>query len=260
VYISSLTLSPPVTPLGTILRVQTYNTLQDLHPGEVNCLHILSIVLLAVSVSLDSLAVGVVYGLRKIRLPWSSNLLIAFLTGLGTFAAMKAGACIFTLMPPEWAAYISSGVMAGAGLWVILQSRGKQGDGSSASITGESKRTVSPGECVPLVTFEIKFLGLLIRILKEPVAVDRDCSGAIDFKEACVLGLALTLNNLAGGLGGGMLGLDPGTTALLALATSLFFFIIGLKVGQTFISRWIGERSALIAGLALIAIAVCELF
>jgi putative sporulation protein YtaF len=114
-------------------------------------------------------------------------------------------------------------------------------------------------ECVPLVTFEIKVLGLLIRILKEPVAVDQDRSGAIDFKEACVLGLALTLNNLAGGLGGGMAGLNPGLTALLALVTSLLFFVIGLKVGQTYLSRWIGERSAVIAGLALIAIGVYEL-
>ncbi|TEB08138.1 manganese efflux pump MntP [Pelotomaculum schinkii] len=226
-------------------------------------MHILSIVLLALSTSLDSLAVGIVYGLRKIRLPWSSNFLIAFLTGLGTFGAMKAGACIFTLIPPVWASYISSGVMAGAGVWIILQSRGKQGDGSLASSGEGSERTVPllPGEseCVPLVTFEIKALGLLIRILKEPVAVDKDCSGAIDFREACVLGLALTLNNLAGGLGGGMIGLNPGLTALLALVTSLLFFVTGLKLGQTCLSRWIGERSAVIAGLALIAIGVYEL-
>jgi putative Mn2+ efflux pump MntP len=236
---------------------------------EVNCLHILSIVLLALSTSLDSLAVGVVYGLRKIRMPWSSNLLIAILTGLGTFGAMKAGAYIFTLIPPVWAAYISSGVMAGAGIWIILQSRAKPGENSNVppgeqpAASGGNSGTFSElsreSECVPLVTFEIKVLGLLIRILKEPVAVDKDCSGAIDFKEACVLGLALTLNNLAGGLGGGMAGLNPGLTALLALVTSLLFFVIGLKVGQTYLSRWIGERSAVIAGLALIAIGAYEL-
>lgn len=226
-------------------------------------MHILSIVLLALSTSLDSLAVGIVYGLRQIRLPWSSNLLIAFITGLGTFGAMKAGAYIFTLIPPVWASYISSGVMAGAGVWIILQSRGKQGDGSPASFAEESGKAAPllPGEsaCVPLATFEIKALGLLIRILKEPVAVDKDCSGAIDFREACVLGLALTLNNLAGGLGGGMLGLNPGLTALLALVTSLLFFVTGLKLGQTCLSRWLGESSAAIAGLALIAIGVYEL-
>ncbi|MDD4238059.1 MAG: sporulation membrane protein YtaF [Desulfotomaculaceae bacterium] len=229
-------------------------------------MHILSIMLLALSTSLDSLAVGIVYGMRKIRLPWSSNLLIALLTGLGTFAAMKAGAYIFTLMPPVGASYISSGVMAGAGVWIILQSRSKPREMDfpvqEQQATHEGSNKTLPIEqpvAVPLVTLEIKVLGLLIRILKEPVAVDKDCSGAIDFKEACVLGLALTLNNLAGGLGGGMIGLDPGLTALLALVTSLLFFIIGLKVGQKYLSNWIGERSAVIAGLALIAIGVFEL-
>jgi len=231
-------------------------------------LHILSIVLLALSTSLDSLAVGVVYGLRRIRLPLSSNLLIAFLTGLGTFAAMKAGAYIFTLMPPAWAAYISSGVMAGAGVWIILQARSQPAANDvtaeeQPATQGGSNRTVpslpEKGESIPLVTFEIRVLGLLIRILKEPVAVDKDSSGSIDFKEACVLGLALTLNNLAGGLGGGMAGLNPGLTALLALATSLLFFLIGLRIGKAYLSRWIGERSAVIAGLALIAISIYEL-
>lgn len=232
-------------------------------------MHILSIVLLALSVSLDSLAVGVVYGLRKIRLPWSSNLLIAILTGLGTFGAMKAGAYILNLIPPIGASYISSGVMFGAGLWIILQSRGKPGENEGpaseqpAAHLGSSRTApLLPPErdYVPLVTFEIKVLGLLIRILKEPVAVDKDCSGTIDFKEACVLGLALTLNNLAGGVGGGMVGLNPGFTAFLALITSLVFFVIGLRIGKTYLSRWIGERSTWIAGLALIAIGIYELF
>jgi putative sporulation protein YtaF len=226
-------------------------------------LHFLTIVLLALSISLDSLAVGIVYGLRRIRMPWSSNLLIAVLTGLGTFAAMQAGSYVITFMPPDWASYISSGVMAGAGLWIILQSRsGGAAAGDLPPAPGDHKDLRQPPaarEYVQLASIEIKFLGLLIRILKEPAAGDRDASGTIDFKEACIVGMALSLNNLAGGLGGGMAGLNPLYTALLALVISILFFITGLKVGQRYLSRWIGERSAVIAGLILILIAVYEL-
>jgi len=188
--------------------------------------------------------------------------LIAVLTGLGTFAAMQAGAYVITFMPPAWASCISSAVMAGAGFWIILQSRSGAVTGDLPVEPGGQKDLRQPPaerEYVQLATFEIKFLGMLIRILKEPVAGDRDASGTIDFKEACIVGMALSLNNLAGGLGGGMAGLNPFYTALLALAISILFFISGLKVGQRYLSRWIGERSAVIAGLLLVIIAVYEL-
>lgn len=225
-------------------------------------MQLFAIVLLALSTSLDSLGVGIVYGLRKIRLPFASNLLIAVLTGLGTFAAMKAGEYVFTLLPRVWAGYISAGVMIAAGVWIMFQSWAKPSENNGKK-TDEAEVVVKlEATCGPraVMILRIESLGLLIRILKEPTAIDRDCSGTVDFKEACVLGLALSLNNLAGGLGGGMLGLNPELTALLTSAVSFFFFVVGIKIGHNYLSNWIGERATQIAGLVLIAIGVYELF
>lgn len=225
-------------------------------------MHLLSIVLLALSTSLDSLGVGIVYGLRRIRLPFASNLLIAVLTGLGTLAAMKAGEYVFALLPRVWANPISSGIMIAAGIWIMFQSWAKPSENSGKK-TGEPETKAGGGAgCAPktVITLQIKSLGILIRILKEPATVDRDCSGAIDFKEACVLGMALSLNNLAGGLGGGMAGLDPGLTALLTAMISFFFFVVGIRVGHNYFSRWVGDRATRIAGIVLIAIGIYEFF
>lgn len=230
--------------------------------GEVKALHLLSIVLLALCTSLDSLGVGIVYGMRKIRLPFASNLLIAVLTGLGTLMAMKAGEYVFALMPRVWANYISSGIMIAAGIWIMLQSWARPSENiGKKTCEPEIKASHSAGGAPEaVITLRIKSLGILIRILKEPAAVDRDCSGAIDFKEAIVLGMALSLNNLSGGLGGGMAGLNPELTALLTAITSFFFFVVGSRIGYNCFSRWIGERATRIAGLVLIAIGVYELF
>lgn len=102
-------------------------------------MQLFAIVLLALSTSLDSLGVGIVYGLRKIRLPFASNLLIAVLSGLGTFTAMKAGEYVFTLLPGMWAGYISSGVMIAAGVWIMFQSWAKPGENNGKKESNPEK-------------------------------------------------------------------------------------------------------------------------
>lgn len=224
-------------------------------------LHLLSSVLLAVSSSLDNLGIAIVFGMRRIRLPFTSNLLIAVMTSLGTFVSMKAGEYMFTLLSPDLANYLSSGIMIAAGGWVMFQSRIKPGENDGKKNGPETKGGNSNGGAPKTIfTMHIKSLGLLINILREPATVDQDYSGTIEIKEAFLLGLALTLNNLAGGIGGGMAGLNPELTATITLVTSLVFFVCGMRIGHNVLAKWIGERASFIAGLVLIAIGVYEFF
>jgi putative sporulation protein YtaF len=152
--------------------------------------------------------------------------------------------------------------MIAAGIWIMFQSWAKPGENNGEKKDAPDTNEERSSSCAPrtVITLHIKSLGLLIRVLKEPAAIDRDCSGTIDFKEACVLGLALSLNNLAGGLGGGMVGLNPELTAALTALVSFFFFVVGIRLGHNYFSRWVGDRATQIAGLALVAIGVYELF
>ena len=49
------------------------------------------ILLLAVSVSLDTLGIGMAYAVSGIRIPWNTRLLIALLNGILTFCAVAGG-------------------------------------------------------------------------------------------------------------------------------------------------------------------------
>lgn len=65
-------------------------------------------------------------------------------------------------------------------------------------------------------------------ILLNPENADIDDSKHIDFKEATLLAIALSLNNVGGGLSAGMLGLDS--------------FLVGfLSALLSFVALWAGE-------------------
>lgn len=227
-------------------------------------MHIISSILLAISSNIDNLGVGIVFGLRKMRIPLAANLLIALITGLGTFIAMKAGEYVLSIIPPFWANLIGSGIMVLAGCWVMLQSWAKPNEFPAQRQETEQdslhQEHSVKNESRALVSWHIKSLGLLIHILKEPTVVDQDYSDTVDLKEAILLGLALSLNNLAGGIGGGMAGLDSRLTALLATLISIIFIFTGTKMGHNLFSKWIGAKAAQIAGLMLIAIGIFEFF
>ncbi|OPY57419.1 MAG: manganese efflux pump MntP [Pelotomaculum sp. PtaU1.Bin035] len=220
------------------------------------------IVMLIISISMDSFGIGIVYGIKNIKLPILSNLLIALLTGLSTFWAMKTGLYFFTLLPPTRADFISSAALIAAGVWTMLQSWAEPSENNSIKTEKEIiKKEINNGEALKtFFTLRIKSLGLLIQILKEPASVDQDCSGTIDFKEACLLGTALSLNNLAGGVAGGMAGLEPELTAFLSALISIIFFLGGNRLGRGCLSRWTGKKAAYIAGLMLIIIGIIEFF
>ncbi|OPX91547.1 MAG: manganese efflux pump MntP [Pelotomaculum sp. PtaB.Bin013] len=220
------------------------------------------IVMLIISISMDSFGIGIVYGIRKIKLPFLSNLLIALLTGLSTLLAMRTGLYFFTLLPPRWAGCIGSGALIAVGVWTMLQSWAKPSENTNIEIEEKSIKEKNNNNEAPkaFFTLRIKSLGLLIQILKEPTTADWDYSGVIDLKEACLLGAALSLNNLAGGVAGGMAGLKPELTALLSALISFLFFLGGNRLGRSYLSRWTGEKAAYIAGLMLIIIGVVEFF
>ena len=65
-------------------------------------------------------------------------------------------------------------------------------------------------------------------IFLSPENADADESKHIDFKEATLLGIALSLNNIGGGLSAGMLGLDA--------------FLVGfLSAVLSFVALWAGN-------------------
>lgn len=89
-----------------------------------------------------------------------------------------------------------------------------------------------------------------------PEKADRDNSKHIDFKEATLLGIALSLNNVGGGLSAGILGVNAFLVAFLSAVLSFVALWAGNYVSALFIRLNIAEKATIVAGLVLIAIGI----
>lgn len=94
----------------------------------------------------------------------------------------------------------------------------------------------------------------LYSILKKPEKADVDDSKDIDFKEATFLGIALSINNIGGGLSAGMIGLNAYFVGLFSALISFLALWIGNYITE-FFNKWnLNKKATILAGAILILI------
>jgi putative sporulation protein YtaF len=208
---------------------------------------ILTLLILAFAVSLDSFSVGFTYGLRKMRIPYKSILIIAFCSAVSLLIASGVGKVLGNILSPNFTDTIGGFILILLGGWVLFQFFRPEKDKELISV----EKT--------MVTFEIKSLGIVINILRKPMTADFDLSGTITGIEAFMLGLALSLDAFGAGVGAAMLGFSPVyLAAAVALMSSLFVWM-GIKSGSFFSkSNWI-QKFTFIPGVLLIIIGVWKI-
>lgn len=213
-----------------------------------------SIILLAVSLSLDALGVGLTYGLRKIKVPLSSKLIICFFSILYAGAALLAGRSLSTIISPDISKLIGVIILLGMGIWIILQALFKKDNGSLPADDYIGKERT-------LLKIVIKSLGITIKVIKNPGEGDLDKSGTIEISESILLGLALSVDAIGVALGSALAGFHSmfipfavGLCQLIFLYTGTFLgerFSLVQKINKRFVSAFPG---ILLIILALIRI------
>lgn len=212
-------------------------------------MHLLSILLLALSSNLDNFGVGLAYGARRMRISLVSNLIIAVITSCGTLVVMTLGEYLTCILKAALANLLGAGILIATGTFVILQACRKK-----------KKTTAFHGNSCDSSMSEGSLRKGLNQVLSDPAHADLDYSGCIETREALVLGMALTLNNLASGFGAGVSGIDPMFTTGIVFLFSILTLDGGMKIGLRYTSRWLGEKANLAAGLLLVLIGLYELF
>lgn len=216
--------------------------------------HLFSLLALALAVSLDGFGVGAMYGLRKIKIPVLSVLIIALMSGLVFFASMQIGVVLTAYIPVRAAKTAGAVILIALGFWAVIQMR-RSGEEDHAEALGPDQAQVSaaPMDTVTLgapearvLSIELKRLGLVIQILRTPSAADMDRSGNISPIEAAWLGLALSLDAFGAGIGAAFIGYTPlVTSAVIALASGSFI-LGGLRFGFMYSNvQWIRRLSVL---------------
>ncbi|MGC9194577.1 MAG: sporulation membrane protein YtaF [Syntrophobacteraceae bacterium] len=207
------------------------------------------ILLMAISSNLDNVGVGIAYGARRISIPFASNLLIAAITTIGTFLSVAFGKSMSAFLKPQIANCLGSAILIGAGVWVAFY--------DSIAASPRTKPLLEKAAVDSLTSRS--FFKKILTVLDNPCSADVDFSSHLDLRESAVLGLALTLNNLANGVGAGMIGLNTLWLCVFVFVLSIATILAGIMTGARYGSRVFGRFSGIAAGIILILIGLCDL-
>lgn len=205
-------------------------------------MHLLSSIIFAATVNIDNFAVGVAYGIKKIKIGILSNLIIALISGTGTFLSMSLGLFINKIIPSAVSNLLGSIILIGIGFWFIIDFLYKN-----------FKKKVQN-------SYDKNNHFICIEILDNPEKADTDKSGHIDNKESIALALALSLNNLGLGMGSSISGANIIVTSLLTFIFSIPTIIIGYNLGNSIFSKLFREYTSLISGIIIVLFGLFELF
>ena len=122
--------------------------------------------LLAISTSIDSLGIGITYGLKRMKLSKTSKIILFVISIIITSISGFLGYILKSILPNNFFEIIGSLILICMGLFIIIGTNNKE------------------------------------------YSFDLDHSNDIDFKEACLLGLALSLDSLCIGIGAVALGIN----------------------------------------------------
>ncbi len=234
------------------------------------------ILLLAIAANLDNLGVGVAYGLRRRYIPSLSNFVIAVISAGLTLFAMLIGKWLERVLPVRVANGVGALIIIGVGIWVCWESvilpsylwtykflqqvkrkkkykrKGKQGmtlRPSHQSLVQEHFQSK-----VHLTNFEKNnnIISDKATCLADPYPVQ--------LRETLLLGISLSLNAIAGGVGASLSGYDATLTATAIGIFSYITIALGQNLSRKYFSKLLGTLSQQVAGLILIAIGIYELF
>ncbi|MDC3417326.1 sporulation membrane protein YtaF [Aquibacillus salsiterrae] len=211
--------------------------------------------ILGLAVSLDGFGVGLSYGIRKIKIPLPSILVITICTGVMVFAAMEFGGLLTKFTSVDIANKIGAFILIGIGLWATInyfRNNEKKEQPSKQEVDNKTSNS-------KVIRINLQSLGLIIEILKVPSAADIDKSGIIKGWEAVLLGIALSLDAFGAGIGASFMGFPPIITAITITFFSYLLIFSGMKIGLIFSEiKWLRFMSFL-PGFILIVIGITRL-
>ncbi|OKH52688.1 hypothetical protein NIES2101_13695 [Calothrix sp. HK-06] len=239
-------------------------------------MHVISALLLAIASNIDNFAVGIAYGVKKLKIGILTNLFIALVSAIGTYLSVAVGKDINHYLSINTANVIGSFVLVAVGAWSIwetLKLKRKKARKKARVREGATYLLASSDQVMaPTVSdtvyndsskdFSQEFLHEFSyeKFLEHPEKADLDHSGYIDVRESIALAFGLTLNNLGSGIGGGISNLNVWVTSLLVLVLSILGISMGYFLGNRFTGRISGYWSGILSGALVIIIGVYEYF
>ena len=201
--------------------------------------------LIVTALSVDAFVSCFAYGASRIRVPFSSAMVINLICSAILTLALLGGGLVGRFVPPEVTTAICVLLLLGLGLSKIFDSAVK------ALIRRHQAFQKD-------IHFSLSQLGFILSIYANPEEADRDHSRVLSPSEAAFLALALSLDSLAVGFGTGMTQIAPLLIIALSLVSDLLCILLGCFLGGRVTKRLNLELNWL-SGLLLIILAISKL-
>lgn len=181
-------------------------------------------ILLAFCSTLDSLGIGITYGLKNTHILFSAKIILFISSFLVTLLSLLLGDCLEYFLPNSITDILGSIVLILIGSFMIFSCFKKE----KVNTNIEENKTNTQ----KVYKFFIRFLGITVQIIRNPNNSDFDNSNNIDSKEALFLGIALSLDSIGIGISSSMLEINYFFLPLFVSIFELFFLSFGSFLGR----------------------------
>ena len=187
------------------------------------------LLILIIVLSMDAFTAGLSYGMDSVRVPFSSVLTVAFLSGCMLTLSLYAGDFLLLFLPAGLTKIVSFTVLFLLSLYKLYDTIPWLHRGNSGLTTDK-------------ISHKINYASPSI----------------LSKKEAALLGMALSVDNISAGLCTGTLDLNPGLLLLITTLIHLLSIRLGLFTGKLLSQKGLRSFSWLGAAI-LMLLAFCRL-
>lgn len=205
----------------------------------------LQIILLAISLSVDALVIGISYGFRKIFVPTSSMIVIALISFFITGASIALGNAMLLVVPVFIAKILGPAMLFILGAFTIFKGFKK-----------------TPNSSPRVCRSKDNIIHITKKIIDDPESCDFNKSSKIDLTESIYLGLALSIDSICSGISSALSGLNSFLLPVLAALFQFAFLSTGCFFAKKFSSIILIDEKyfSLLSGSILIILAIIRLF
>ncbi len=216
---------------------------------------LLNCLLLAISSSIDSLGIGITYGIKNTKITLLAKFILFLVSFTISTISIYFGNSLKYFLPDFVIDYLGCFILIFMGFFMCFQAL------KDTKKDYKINSDINLNDTEKIYSFFIKCLGITIKIIKNPTSSDLDKSNTIDSKEALFLGIALSLDSFCIGIGFSMINTFSILFPLLIGFFQLFFLNVGNYCGKKVFSfnKLPDNIWSTISGILLIIIGLCKI-
>ena len=186
--------------------------------------------ILAISSSIDSLGIGITYGIKNMKISFFSKFILFIISISITYLALFLGNLLSDMLSDFFTTIIGSGILIFMGSYIIYEA--------------------------------LKIKRNNFNIFNNPISSDFNHSKTIEPKEALFLAIALSLDSFGIGIGGSIGSINLIFFQIFVSIFQLFFLCSGIWLGKNInnLYRLPENIWSIISGILLIIIGIFKIF